>query len=422
MNLRTILKDQRRELEEKFKNTNVVKREFEEKGKEFLKSKLIKVTTGVRRCGKSFFTYLLLKDLDFGYVNFDEKILLSLDPLQIFSTLIEIHGPVNVFFLDEIQNLDGWELFVNKLHRGGYNVFITGSNAKLLSKELATHLTGRHIPLEIFPFSFREFLASLNFKEDVETTKGKSLILHYLLEFLEKGGFPEVIVEKENPSIYLRTLFYDIVENDVILRHNIGYKSTMRELAFTLISNFCNYVSFKKIKESFGLGSEHTVKNYINYLNEAYLFFTLNKFSYKPREVERSVKKIYCIDCGMVNNVAMRFSENKGRFLENLVAIELFRRKGYWFNDWFIFYWKDYQQNEVDFVIKDRLKIDQLIQVTYASGKDEVERREINALIKASKLLKCKNLLIITWDYKDEVMIGNKKIVFKPLWEWLIKV
>jgi len=124
----------------------------------------------------------------------------------------------------------------------------------------------------------------------------------------------------------------------------------------------------------------------------------------------------------MVNNVAMRFSENKGRFLENLVAIELFRRKSYWFNDWFIFYWKDYQQNEVDFVIKDRLKIDQLIQVTYDSGKDEIEKREINALLKALELLKCRNLLIINWDYEDEARMGNKKVVFKPLLEWLIKV
>jgi len=421
MDLKTILKDQRRELEEKFKVTNVVKREFEERGKEFLKSKLVKVTTGVRRCGKSFFTYSLLKDLNFGYVNFDEKFLLSLDPLKILSTLIEIHGAINIFFLDEIQNLEGWEIFVNKLQRGGHNVFITGSNAKLLSKELATHLTGRHIPLEIFPFSFKEFLAALDFKEDLETTKGKSLAKHYLVEFLEMGGFPEVVVEKENPSVYLRTLFYDIVEKDVILRYNIAYKSVIRELALTLISNFCNYVSFRKIKESFKLGSEHTVKNYISYLSEAYLFLGLSKFSYKPKEIERSVKKIYCIDCGMINNVATRFSENRGKFLENLVAIELLRRKNYWFNKWEIFYWRDYQQHEVDFVLKEGLNIKQLIQVTYASSKDEIEKREIRALIKASDLLNCEDLLIITWDYEDEIKANNKTIKCLPLWKWLVE-
>jgi hypothetical protein len=421
MELKTILKDQRRELEEKFQATNFVKREFEEKAREFLKSKLVKVTTGVRRCGKSFFTYSLLKDLSFGYANFDEKILLSVDPLKIFSTLIEIHGPINTFFLDEIQNLEGWELFVNKLQRGGYNVFISGSNARLLSKELATHLTGRHIPLEIFPFSFKEFLSALNFKEDLETTKGQSLAKHYLLQFLEIGGFPEVVVEKENPSVYLRNLFYDIIEKDVILRYKVAYKSVIRELAFTLISNFSNYLSFRKIKESFGLGSEHTVKNYVDYLSEAYLFFFLSKFSFKPIEIERSAKKIYSIDCGMINSVGIKFSENRGKFLENLVALELLKRKSYWFNDWEIFYFKDYQQNEVDFVLKEGLKIKQLIQVTYADKKDEIEKREIKSLVKASELLKCENLLIITWDYEDEILVGNKKIVCKPLWKWLLE-
>jgi predicted AAA+ superfamily ATPase len=176
------------------------------------------------------------------------------------------------------------------------------------------------------------------------------------------------------------------------------------------------------MKESFELGSEHTIKNYISYLNEAYLFFTLSKFSYKPKEIEKSIKKIYCIDCGMINNVAIRFSENKGKFLENLVAIELLRRKNYWFNNLEIFYWKDYQQNEIDFVLKEGLQVKKLIQVTYASSKDEIEKREIKALLKASELLKCKDLLIITWDYEDKIKIKNKVINFLPLWKWLLKV
>jgi len=421
MDLKTILKDQKAEIEEKFKRTNFVRREFEEKARDFLKSKLVKVTTGIRRCGKSFFTYSLLKDSKFGYVNFDESILLSVDPIKIFSMLIEIYGPITTFFFDEIQNLEKWEFFVNKLQRGGYNVFITGSNAKLLSKELSTHLTGRHVSLELFPFSFREFLTAVNFKEDLETTKGKSLAKHYLHEFLQIGGFPEVVVEKENPSIYLRTLFYDIIEKDVILRYKIAYKSVIRELAVTLISNFSNYLSLRKIKERFGLGSEHTVKNYLNYLSECYLFFFLSKFSTKPIEIERSVKKVYCIDCGMINSVAIKFSENKGKFIENLVALELLRRRSYRFENWEIFYFKDYQQHEVDFVVKNGLKIEKLIQVTYATEKDEIERRELKSLLKASEVLKCKNLLIITWDYEDEIYVDGKKIVCIPLWKWLLE-
>ena len=335
--------------------------------------------------------------------------------------LIEIYGPITTFFFDEIQNLEKWEFFVNKLQRGGYNVFITGSNAKLLSKELSTHLTGRHVSLELFPFSFREFLTAINFKEDLETTKGKSLAKHYLHEFLQIGGFPEVVVEKENPSIYLRTLFYDIIEKDVILRYKIAYKSVIRELALTLISNFSNYLSLRKIKERFGLGSEHTVKNYLNYLSECYLFFFLSKFSTKPIEIERSVKKVYCIDCGMINSFAIKFSENKGKFIENLVALELLRRRSYRFENWEIFYFKDYQQHEVDFVVKNGLKIEKLIQVTYATEKDEIERRELKSLLKASEVLKCKNLLVITWDYEDEIFVDGKKIVCIPLWKWLLE-
>ena len=193
-------------------------------------------------------------------------------------------------------------------------------------------------------------------------------------------------------------------------------------MAITLISNFKNYISFRKLKEKFGLGSEHTIKNYINYLSEAYLFFFLNKFSFKPMEIEKSNKKVYYIDIGIANSVAIKFSENKGKFLENLIAIELLRRKSYWFNNWEIYYFKDYQQNEVDFLIKEGLEIKQLIQVTYASSKDEIERREIKSLIKASELLKCKDLLIITWDYEDEIKENNKVIKCVPLWKWLLEI
>jgi len=307
---------------------------------------------------------LLLKNRNFGYVNFDERELIKTNLDNLLSGVKEVYGDVKILFLDEIQNVEGWELFVNSLQRKGYNLIITGSNAKLLSKELATHLTGRHIPLEIFPFSFREFLLSRDFKEDLKTTKGESLVKHYLEEYLNIGGFPEVVVKKENPNIYLRNLFYDIVEKDIIARYKIVFKSVIRELAITLISNFTNYISLKKLKEKFGLGSGHTIKNYLDYLKETYLFFFLNKFSFKPIEIEKSNKKIYCIDTGIINSVAIRFSENKGKFLENLVAIELLRRKNYWFNNWEIYYFKDYQQNEVDFLIKENLKIKQLIQVT----------------------------------------------------------
>ncbi|PNV78549.1 MAG: hypothetical protein C0200_00510, partial [Thermoproteota archaeon] len=362
--------------------------------------RLVKVTTGVRRSGKSFSTYLMLRD-NFGYANFDEQILLNSSPDEILSALIELYGrEMDTIFLDEVQNLQGWELFVNKLNRSGYNVLITGSNAKLLSRELATHLTGRHLQLEIYPFSFREYLKSINFSEEVETSRGMSLIKHELKSYIEKGGFPEVVVGGESPRIYLRQLYRDIVEKDIIMRYNIAYRTTFREIALTLMSNFGKYVTYNSIKRQFGLKSDHTAKNYLSYLNESYLIFFINKFSFKPKEVERSPKKVYCIDPGMIKAVTMR--EDLGGMMENLVAVELLRRRSYWSRDVEIYYWKDYQQHEVDFVIKEGPEIKQLIQVTYASSRDEVERRELSSLIRASELLGCKNPLVITWDYEDE--------------------
>jgi len=423
LKIRQILLDQKSELEDRIRRTKIVEREILNSLKEVSKSNLIKVMTGIRRSGKSFLTYLLLKDANFGYVNFDDPVLLTVTPNDILSMLIEIYGKgLSVLFLDEVQNLDKWELFVNRLHRGGYNVFITGSNAKLLSKELATHLTGRHIPIEIFPFSFREYLRSIGFSESLETTRGRSLIKHELTNYIMTGGFPEIVVEKENPKIYLRQLYNDIIEKDIIIRYNIAYKTTFREIALTVLSNFGRYVTFNSIKRQFGLKSDHTAKNYLSYLNESYLIFFIDKLSFKPKEVEMSPKKSYCIDTGMIQTVAIRFGEDWGRIIENLVAIELLRKRSYWFKNWSIYYWRDYQQHEVDFVIKEGLSIKQMIQVTYASDKDEIERRELRSLIKASEQLDCKNLLVITWDYEDNIEFNGKKIRFMPLWKWLLEV
>ena len=415
--VRKILIDQREELEERIKGKKIVERECLKIFKEYARSSLVKVTMGVRRCGKSFLTYLLLKDRVFGYVNFDEDILLKVRSNQIISALHEIYGGnMNVIFLDEVQNYDGWELFINKLNRSGYDVFVTGSNAKLLSKELATHLTGRHISLELFPFSFGEYLIGSKIKINPETSKGKGIIKNELKNYMVGSGFPEVIVENENPRIYLRELYRHIVEKDIILRYNIRYKETFKEIALTVMSNFSNLISFNKLKKQFSLGSEHTVKNYISYLEEAYLVFTLKKFSYKPREIEQAPKKIYSIDTGFLVNVAHITMENLGRLMENLVAIELKRRGKE------IYYWKDYQGREVDFVVKDGLNVKELIQVCYDIEDLSTKNRELRALVKASKELKCKNLKVITWDYEAKEEFKNREIEFRPLWKWLLGI
>jgi hypothetical protein len=423
MEIKRIIEDQREELSEKAKDRKLIEREIQEHFEKVAGSNLIKVTTGVRRSGKSTLTSMVLTGKGFGYANFDDEILASAEPNQVLSAIFEVYGDVGTIFFDEIQNLDKWELFVNRLQRRGLNLFITGSNAKLLSKELATHLTGRHLPIELFPFSFKEYLRAKGFDQKLETTKGESLVKKMLEDYINEGGFPEVVVEGENPKLYLKELYRNIIERDIILRHNIAYKRTFRELAMSMLSNVGRPVSYNKLKKVFGLGSDHTVKNYLSYLEESYLVLPLSKFSFKPREIERSEKKVYCVDPGFTTRVSLKPTKDTGRLVENLVFLELQRRKS--LNpDLELFYYKDARQKEVDFVVREGLKVKQMIQVCYDIGDYDTRQREERNLLTASKDLKCSDLLIITWDHEAEEEVtwrGTKVVVkFVPLWKWLL--
>jgi uncharacterized protein len=420
MDVKQVLIDQRKELDQEFKGIEVLDREIDIK--DFIKSKQIKVAMGVRRCGKSFLFNLALRDSIFGYANFDDEILVNTEPNKLLTSLIELYGDnLKTIFLDEIQNMDKWELFVNRLYRGGYNVFITGSNSKLLSADLATALTGRHLSIELFPFSFREYIKFIKLNYD-QSTRSTGLIKHSLNNYIENGGFPQIIVEKENPKLYLTQLYNNIVERDILIKNNIKYRSTFKEIALTVISNPSRYISYNGIKKNFGLGSNHTAKNYFDYLTKAYLIFQVSKFSPKPKEIEKSDKKIYAIDTGMVKNISSGSSEDKGRIMENVVAIDLMRRKSYWSNRMNFYYYKDSSQREVDFLIKDGLDVKQLIQVTYSSSKSDLQKREIGAIVSASHNLKCNDLLIITWDYEGSEKIDGKMVKFIPLWKWLLNI
>jgi len=384
-------------------------------------SVLIKVITGVRRSGKSTFALQMLAGRSCGYINFDDERLVGLgidDLNRVLQALYEVFGEMKFVFLDEIQNIDGWELFVNRLKRAGLNVFVTGSNARLLSRELATHLTGRHVPIEMFPFSFREFLAFDKFvveNDKLLSTKEKALLLKKLHEYLEIGGFPEVLKDRPNAGRYLSTLYSTILTKDVVGRQRIKYIKTIREISNYLVSNFSRPITFNKIKNVFGLKSPHTSKNYVSYLEESYLIFLVDKFSFKEKERTASPKKVYAIDTGVINALAFKSSENIGRLMENLVFLELMRKKAV---DSLleIYYWKNYTGHEVDFVLKRGTKVNQLIQVTYASNAEEIEKRETRSLSKAARELKCNDLLIITWDYEKET--GGIKFI--PIWKWLL--
>jgi len=417
-NVVNTLARQKSEIEEKYKQ-KLIERENIEKIAKNLENDIIKVITGIRRSGKSTLALFLLKNRNFGYVNFDERELIKTNLDNLLSAVKEVYGDVKLLFLDEIQNVEGWELWVNSLQRKGYNLIITGSNAKLLSKELATYLTGRYLEFEVFPFSFREFLKAENFEfKDLYDKEKEGKIKNLLKRYLEIGGFPEYIL-KNLEKDYLDTLFRAILYIDVVKRWNVKYSTKLEDLARYLISIYSREYSSTKIKNVLNFRSVLTVEKYIKFLEEAYLIFSLERFSIKPKEFLKAPKKIYCIDLGLINVISRRLFEEKGQLMENLVFLEL-RRKGLKENRE-IFYFK-INDNEVDFLIKEGLEIKQLIQVTYASSKDEIERREIKSLIKASELLKCKDLLIITWDYEDEIKENNKVIKCIPLWKWLLEI
>jgi len=418
--MRQIIKRQKQE-KEQVTGSDFVRRDVTEKIDTYRQKDIIKVVTGVRRCGKSIFCFMVLKGTDFGYVNFDEKELAGLGNYdEILRYVREFYGDVDYLFLDEIQNLENWELWVNSLHRRGYNLLITGSNAKLLSRELATHLTGRHIALELFPFSFREYLDVAGFHiRDEYTEHERGTLLNHLKKYIDVGGFPEVVV-KGYDYAYLQTLFDSIILKDVVQRYNVRYADDLYNLARFLMSSFSNEVSYTKLKNTLKFRSVHTVQNYVRYLEDTYLVFHLDRFSFKQREQIKSPKKMYAVDTGMVNALAFTFSENIGKLMENIVAVELLRQRSGSRSRLELYYWKDQQHREVDFVIKEGVDVARLIQVCYDIDDPKTKARELKSLVRAAGELDCRDLLVITWDLEGEEEFKGCDIRFVPLWQWLL--
>jgi len=408
--LKDILILQKRELEKRF-NEKYISRESKIKG---LESDLIKIIMGPRRAGKSFFSIHYLRNSNFGYINFDDEKLINLNNYdELISAINLVYNNPKILLFDEIQNLENWELFVNRLQRQGYNLIITGSNSKLLAKKLATHLTGRHFQIYIFPFSFKEYIKLDN--KELTTLEIKEKLTNFLIV----GGYPEPYIKNLDYVEYLRTLFNSIIYKDIIKRYSIRATNEIDDLALFLLSNITKEYSYLSLTKNIKIKSSHTVKKYINYLEESFIFFNVNRFSYKLKEQLRFNKKIYCLDNGFIQSKAFKLSPDIGKLYENLVAVELKRRELN--NQINIYYWKNEKQEEIDFVIKEGIKIKQLVQVCFNIKNQKTKNREIKALVKGSKELKCDNLLIITDDYENEENIDKKlKIRFIPLWKWLL--
>ncbi|MGQ9848356.1 MAG: ATP-binding protein [Bacteroidales bacterium] len=382
----------------------------------FFDTKKIVAISGVRRCGKStLLRQIAEKYPQFYYLNFDDERLLNFDAgdfNNILEIFFELFGTNGVFFFDEIQNVNGWEKFISRLFNENYKIFITGSNAKLLSSELATSLTGRHLTLNLFPFSFREYLSYHNFNlKEFYDTKDKSKIKKYFAQYLEYGGFPEVVKSRNKNELV--QLYQDVLIKDLIVRFKIKESKAFRELGLYLLSNISSLVSFNNLQKFLGIKSVTSVKNYIGFLEEAYLLFNVPKFDFSLKKQMINNKKIYAIDSGLYEAVSFKFSPNKGRLLENVVFLEL-KRRG---NE--VYYFKD--KYECDFLIRHGNKITGAIQVTDSIAFPETRRREIAGLTEAIKKHSVKSALILTDDHEEEFKIGSKKIIVMPVWKWLIE-
>ncbi len=404
------------------------RKEYLKQGVDFLKPNVILAIIGVRRAGKSYLMRQLAKRLvedkkenilivNFEYVRFTEFYPELLQ--EIYETYLEFLKPTSTptIFLDEIHNVPKWEKFARYLSEAKkVQVFITGSSSKLLSEEYATLLSGRHVDMEIFPLSFKEFLSfkNVSVKTKLEVIKQEFRVKNLLKEFLNFGGFPKVVLTEEKEKKYiLQSYFNDILIKDVQKRFGIREVGRLEELAKYYLSNISTLQSCNKTKNFIKLSLD-TVERFSKYFEIARLLFFLPKFAFSLKEQVLTPKKVYSIDLGLRNLVGFKFSEDFGRLMENLVFLELFREGKE------IYYWKDYKQREVDFVIKEGLKIKQLIQVCYSLENEETRKREIKSLIKASEELKCNNLLIISWDEEEEIKEKGKTIKVIPLWKWLL--
>ncbi len=388
-----------------------------------LKTGEIITISGVRRCGKSYLILSILNDLpDALYVNFEDERLagFKVDNLkEIYKSFIEIKNPGQkpYFLLDEIQEVFGWEKWVRRMHDSKkLNFILTGSNASLLAPEIATTIGGRNIEINLFPLSFKEFIEIKKFKINYLTENKTAKIKYYLNEYMEFGGFPNVSLvsgafeKKKILSGYFNTIVY----KDIIKRFEIRDVEQFREFAVYLITNSSALTSYYKLKNIFKIGVE-TVKNYLNYMETAFLTFNVPIFSYKLKDQMKYPRKIYCIDTGLRNAVSFRFMEDKGKQYENIVAVEL-KRQGKE-----IYYWKSEKHLEVDFVIKENLEPKQLIQVSWNIENSKTKNRETKALAAAMDEFNLNYGVIITEDYENEEHIGEKQIIYKPLWKWLLE-
>jgi predicted AAA+ superfamily ATPase len=361
------------------------------------------ILSGIRRCGKSTLLRQIIKKLkSYYYFNFEDSRAVDFD-VKDFEKLEEVfheeYGNGDYYFFDEIQNIPKWEVYVRRLVDLKKHVIITGSNASLLSKELGTRLTGRHLTHEMFPFSFKEFL----------TIEKKEASIHSFENYLTEGGLPEYLQYKR-PDI-LQILLNDILNRDIAARHKIRSQRQLKELATYLLTNVGKQFTYNSLKKNFKFGSVNSVISFMSHFEDAYLIFTIPKFDFSYKKMLVSPKKVYSIDNGMTIRNSASFFDDRGRLLENLVFLSLRRKHKE------ILYFQN--ENECDFIVKDGAKIVQAVQSCYELNEDNKER-ELNGISEAVKKFKLKEGLILTYNQTDDFDIRGIKVKVMPVWKWLL--
>jgi uncharacterized protein len=412
----------------------LIKREIQDEIEKYIPQREIVILTGIRRSGKSSLLKLLCGDLIKGgnvsgnnilYLNFEDERFVPFtvqDFEPLYETFLELENPQGrtYLFLDEIQNISGWEKWLNRLYEfENVKIFVTGSNASLLSSEISTALTGRNRQIVIWPFSLREFIAMKGVSIDTKSLykrQKKVEIKRLFREYLELGGFPEIL--KIGDTTLLEQYYKDIIYRDVITRYGIKNVKEIKELTLFLAANPGTVQSYKNIQKIIGVKSQNTVKNYLEALNDVYLFFSMDLFDYSLKRQIYNPSKIYSIDVALSNSISFQFSRNIGHIYENIVYLELLRRNKE------LYYWKSKKGREVDFVIKKGLHIIEAIQVCFSLEVAGTREREIEALREVRDELKAEHLTVITDDEESTAHVasqhGEGEINIKPLWKWLL--
>ena len=414
--MKTIILNQRKERDELMSRPYLTRRSNQDTDL-LLNSSLIKLITGPRRVGKSTQALLMLRDKNFAYLNFDNYSLLEAwNASLVMRMLDDVYPGYEYILLDEVQNLDGWDLWVSELYRLGKNLVITGSNARMLSSEMATVLTGKYLQVEMLPFSLEEFF-DWN-KLDLHMLKPEDITNSFVLtdDYPRNGGYPEVVASRQLTRSYLDTLFDSIIWKDVAKRHNVRNVTDLNNLAMYLVSNFCNPVSANDLTTELGFSSVNTTKKYMDYLHEPYLFYYLSRYNNKLTLMKKAPRKVYVVDNGFVASKAFSVSDNLGRLLENQVFIELVRR-GYDVERT-MFYYRSRNDKEVDFVLRKGAHIERLVQVCYDMRNPKTEKREVDSIVECAGELKCDNLVIVTNNDKRTIEKDGYKIDVVPISEF----